>query len=97
MSDERRLGEAIGAYLRSAGHEEVALLGEIARCWEDVVGPKVAEHASPVGFRGHDLVVAVDHPGWATQLGFLAATILGGLEAELGRAVAQGLEITVRR
>ncbi len=97
MSEQRSLGEAIGAYLRAMGHEEVSLLGEVARCWEDVVGPKVAEHASPAGFVGGDLVVAVDDPGWATQLGFLAETILGGLEAELGRPVALGLKVTVRR
>jgi predicted nucleic acid-binding Zn ribbon protein len=92
----RRLADAVGAYLRSQGHSEVSLLGGVWRSWDDVVGDDVAAHARPLALRHDVLVVAVDHPSWATQLAFYAASLLGQLEERLGQHVASRIEVTVR-
>ena len=92
----RSIADAVGAYLRSQGHSEVSLLGAVWRLWDDVVGADVAEHARPLALRDDVLVVAVDHPSWATQLAFFAAPLLGQLEERLGEHVAGRVEVTVR-
>lgn len=92
----RSLADAFGAYLRSQGHGEVSLLAGVWSLWDAVVGHDVAAHARPLALRGEVLVVAVDHPSWATQLAFFASGILGQLEAELGQHVANRIEVTVR-
>lgn len=94
---DRPLGAALEAYLRAQGHGSALLLARILAAWPEVAGPEVAAHARPLALREATLVVAVDQPAWATQLGFLAETVLAGLADRLGQGVIQGLEATVRR
>ena len=42
-------------------------------------------------------LVAVDQPAWATQLAFLAETVLDGLAAALGERLVTDLQATVQR
>lgn len=91
----RRLATALDAYLRSQGHDEAWLFGAICGCWSAVVGAEVSAHATPRALRSGTLVVAVDHPGWATQLGFLGEQILAQLEQRVGRVAADRLKVTV--
>ena len=91
----RRLGTSLGAYLRGQGHGDALVLGEVASCWSDVVGPEVAKHAAPRALDAGELVVRVDSPGWATHLAFLSADILTRLNDHLGRQVADRVKVTV--
>jgi len=93
---DHTLSDALDAYLRGQGREETFLLGRICGCWEEVVGLDVATHAVPRALRDGELLVAVDRPGWVTQLAFLAEDILAKLEAQLGERVARSLKATVR-
>lgn len=96
-SDDRPLGAALEAYLRAQGHSSALLLAKVLAAWPEVVGPEVAAHARPLALRDGTLVVAVDQPAWAAQLGFLAETVVAGLAAQLGDEVVRALEATVRR
>lgn len=91
------IGGAVEAFLRSQGHEEAGELGALLSCWDEVAGAEVAAHATPRSLRDGVLVVAVDHPAWATQLAFLSGHLLASLERRLGRPVATSLEVTTRR
>ncbi len=91
------LGDAFDAYLRSQGHGALLQLARLVAVWPDVVGPDVAAHASPRSLRDGTLVVAVDQPAWATQLAFLAETVLDGLAAALGERLVTDLQATVQR
>ncbi|MCU1493450.1 MAG: hypothetical protein JWO62_1214 [Acidimicrobiaceae bacterium] len=93
---DQSLSSALDAYLRSQGHEGAYLLGAVCGCWSEVVGAEVAAHVTPLALRGDDLVVAVDHAGWVTQLPFLAGQILTQLEERVGQHVAARLKVTVR-
>ncbi len=64
--------------------------------WEEIVGRTVAAHSEPVRLRDSVLLVAVDHPSWATQLRLLTPTMLGRLHQLTGDAVST-VEIAVRR
>ena len=72
---------------RRLGRPSMVIVARLIARWEDVVGPAVAAHVTPVAVRDGVLVVDVDQPIWRTQLGFL--------EADLCRQVREvaGLEI----
>jgi predicted nucleic acid-binding Zn ribbon protein len=61
--------------------------------WEQLVGPDIAAHASPVSLRDGTLVVIADQPAWATQLRFLASDLLTRIRAEAGAPELMKIEI----
>jgi predicted nucleic acid-binding Zn ribbon protein len=95
-ADDVRLGDALQAYLSGQGLHDTGRLGEIVRCWSDVVGRDVANHVVPWRIDGDELVLAVDDPAWATEVGFLAAPILADLATRLGRPVLQRVKVHVK-
>lgn len=64
------------------GAETAVELATVSNCWERVVGPQVAAHAWPQSLRQGALVVATDHPAWATELRFLSAQLIDRLRVE---------------
>ncbi|MCU1491747.1 MAG: hypothetical protein JWM85_3152 [Acidimicrobiaceae bacterium] len=93
---ERRLDAVFDAFLADQGFPDVRPFSAIQACWADVVGADVAAHVRPLALRGAVLVVAVDQPGWATQVAFLATQILEGLSHRLENAAPERLEATMR-
>jgi predicted nucleic acid-binding Zn ribbon protein len=65
--------------------------------WAELVGPQIAAHAKPVSLVEGRLLVEVDEPGWATQLRYLEADILGRLAPAAGAGAPTSLEVRVRR
>jgi predicted nucleic acid-binding Zn ribbon protein len=94
--EDVRLGDALQAYLTGQGLRDTGRLGEIARCWSDVVGSDVASHVVPWRIDGEELVVAVDDPAWATEVGFLAAPILTALATRLGGPALKRVKVHVK-
>lgn len=72
--------------------------GAVFSDWEAVVGESLARHARPLRLDGAVLVVAVDHPAWATQVRALAPAILQRLADAAGAAAGPfaRLEVVVR-
>ena len=64
--------------------------------WAELVGAELAEHLQPVRVDGHALVVAVDHPVWATRARMDAALILERVRSA-GGASLERLEVVVQR
>jgi len=84
-----RLSRALGA----PGADSLA---QVFDRWEALVGPDVAAHARPTLLAGGRLVVAVDHPAWATQLRWLGPALLARLATELGAQAPTRLEVKTR-
>lgn len=82
--DPVRLGSDIGRVLDELGHRGVARSLEIARIWEETVGPELAEHSEPAGLTGGVLMVSVPSSPWAQQLQMRKGEILAALAAALG-------------
>ncbi len=89
------IGSAIGQLLRQRGMEDALVLGRVADCWEEVVGPGMARQVRPQLVRGRELVVSVDHPAWATELELAGSAVLGRLADELGDAAPERLSVRV--
>lgn len=90
------IAEACGAWLAAAGLTSTGVLAQVEACWTEVVGTEVAAHVRPRSLHEGELVVGVDHPGWATEMAFLSDGILQSLERHLGNPVARRLKVTVQ-
>ena len=62
--------------------------------WDEAVGEQIAAHVRPVKLDGGVLSVDVDDPAWATQVQFLAPTIIARL-AEVTGASVERLQVRV--
>lgn len=79
-----RLDQALGALVRRLGLEPQLARQRVLADWDRVVGPEIAARARPVRLTGGELVVAVEHAGWAQQLAFLKGTIIRDLNRAVG-------------
>ena len=89
------IGAAVDRLLRQRGMEDALVLGRVAGCWENVVGPEVARQVRPQLVRDGELVVSVDHPAWATELELAGSAVLSRLAEELGDVAPKRLSVRV--
>jgi predicted nucleic acid-binding Zn ribbon protein len=64
--------------------------------WTEIAGEELAGHVRPLRIDGSALVVAADHPAWATRARMQAGPILAQVEA-LGDRAFERLEVVVER
>ena len=75
-SRPRPVRDSLEGLARRLGAPTASALGAVFSRWEEAVGPTIAAHARPVSLTDGVLVVAVDQPGWATQLRYLSTDLL---------------------
>lgn len=80
---------------RRLGAPTATALGAVFSQWEHAVGPAVAAHARPLSLNDGVLVVAVDQPGWATQLRYLSSDLITRLSEVAGDGVVTRIDIRV--
>ena len=85
--------DGVVAALRGPGR---AAVGGVFGRWAEAVGPQIADHVQPVKLDGGVLLVEVDEPGWATEVRFLAPTIVERLATVAGVRVDR-IEARVER
>ena len=93
----RGLRDSLDRIARSLGGPSADALSTIFSRWEDIVGPAVAEASRPLSLHRGTLTIAVDQPGWATQLTYLQADLLRSIEAVAGPGTVTSVRVTVRR
>jgi predicted nucleic acid-binding Zn ribbon protein len=94
-STPRPVKDSLEHLARRLGAPTATSLGAVFSRWEEAVGPTVAAHARPVSLSDGVLVVAVDQPGWATQLRYLADDLLARLGEVAGEGVVGRIDIRV--
>ena len=93
----RRVGESMPRLLGRLGASATpATLEAVFTRWDELVGAELGEHLRPVRVDGRALVVAVDHPAWATRARMESGQILARLR-ELGDTPIDRLEVVVER
>ena len=92
----RRVGESLDRITKKLGAGKASALGAVFSRWDTIVGPAVAAHAKPLSLREGVLRVAVDEPGWATQLRYLAPTVIARCADAAGPGVVTQIEVSVR-
>ena len=70
-----RIGAVIRQLLSQPRMRKGLSLGHLARSWEEVVGPRLAQETAPVSLEGGALVVAASSAAWGAQVRFLAKDV----------------------
>jgi predicted nucleic acid-binding Zn ribbon protein len=91
--DPQLLDATIGRLIDDQGWgTDVRVHGVFSR-WEVLVGRDVAQHCVPEAFGDGKLVVRTDSTAWATQLKWLAPSLVRRLNAELGDGTVILIEV----
>ncbi len=88
---------SLDAVSRNLGMKDSQGLGRLFSHWEELVGAGIASHVQPVRVDREVLIVAVDHPAWATQVRQLGDDLLDRVAEEIGVVRPRRVEIRVRR
>ena len=93
----RRLGESMPRLLGRLGAAPTpAVMEAVFTRWNELVGDELGGHLRPLRVDGRALVVAVEHPVWATRARMESGQILARLKA-LGETSIERLEVVVER
>jgi predicted nucleic acid-binding Zn ribbon protein len=90
------VSDALGAVSKRLGGPRPDVLNAIFGRWPAIVGDAMAAHVRPIRLQGQTLVVACDHPAWATQVRHLAPEILDRVRDACGDSAPEGIEVRVR-
>ncbi|MEY2958857.1 MAG: hypothetical protein RLZZ01_1425 [Actinomycetota bacterium] len=88
------ISSSLDGVVRSLRGPDRSTVSGVFGRWEDAVGPQVAAHVRPLKLDSGVLVVEVDDPVWATQIKFLASTIVQRL-AEVAGVHVERIEARV--
>lgn len=91
----RAVKDGLEHLARRLGAPTATALGAVFSQWEDAVGPAVAAHARPLSLNEGVLVVAVDQPGWATQLRYLSSDLIARISDVAGDGVVTRIDVRV--
>ncbi len=91
--DPSLLGDQMDRLLLDRGWKVDVAVGSVMGRWAQIVGADVAAHSTPVTFTDGILIVRADSTAWATQLRLMSSSILGRLEAEVGKDAVSELKV----
>jgi predicted nucleic acid-binding Zn ribbon protein len=92
----RPVKEPLERLMRSMGAPATDVVATVFDRWPELVGPQVAAHSKPIALRSGTLVIAVDDPAWASQLGWLESKLLEQLNDALDEGQVSAIEVRVR-
>ena len=90
------LGRSLDRVTRSLGGPDASVLGAVFGRWKEVVGAAVAAHSWPVSLSDGTLTIAVDQPGWATQLTYLEGDVRRRIGEVSGADIVRRVRVIVR-
>jgi predicted nucleic acid-binding Zn ribbon protein len=83
--------------LKQLGLEEGLLGWRAVHEWEQVVGPRVAQHTQAVAFRDGVLQIEVEGSAWMHELGFLKTDLMRKINRHLGSRLVRNIRFVVPR
>ncbi len=92
----RLVGESLDRVTQGLGGPAGTTLATLFDDWDDLVGTQIASHARPLSLVGGVLSIAVDEPGWATQLTYLESELLARIATGLGGDHVSRIQVRVR-
>jgi len=89
------LRDAVAAVGRELGMPPPDELTALVSAWTEIVGDDVAAHATVRSVRAGVCTIAVDDPGWATQVRYAEQQIVGRSETCVGPGVVRSIRVVV--
>ena len=93
--EPKKLSELLDRTTKRLGGPSSNTSSALFSRWEEVVGPDIAGHTRPVSLHGGTLVLAVDHPAWATQLRYMTSDLLTRISEATGTAEVTDIQLRV--
>ena len=91
------LQASVEAVLNLQGLGSASALAKISGEWTQIVGERMGRHAVPVKIEQDDtLVVAVDHPVWATELRLMNSRVISAISNTFSASPINRLKVYVR-
>ncbi|MFT3876415.1 MAG: DciA family protein [Propioniciclava sp.] len=87
------LGEALEGVIQERGWTTEVNVHLLLGRWPELVGPAVAEHATPEAYRDRVLVVRTTSTNWASQLRLMAPQLVARMNASLGQGTVTRVQI----
>lgn len=91
--DPQMLGRVASRLSAQRGWAPNLAHGSVFGRWAELVGPEVAEHATPTALRDGELTVQADSTAWATQLRLLQRELIRRVAAGLGDGIVTRMRI----
>ncbi|MXW42694.1 MAG: DUF721 domain-containing protein [Acidimicrobiia bacterium] len=96
QSDEPRLvGEILEQVASSWQVSSIEVLQLIFGSWEDLVGPILATHATPMRLYNKELTVVVDDPVWATEMKFFSADLVSRINVQTSQQSVASVRVKI--
>jgi predicted nucleic acid-binding Zn ribbon protein len=92
--DPQPLGAVLSALFAERGWSAPVTEARVFADWAALVGPEISSRCEPVSLQDGELRVSAQSTAWATQLRYLAPTIVAALSAQLGPDVVRRLHVT---
>lgn len=93
--EPKKLSELLDRTAKRLGGPSSGTGSTVFSRWEEVVGADIAGHARPVSLHDGTLVLAVDHPAWATQLRYMTSDLLTRISEATGTAEVTQIQVRV--
>jgi predicted nucleic acid-binding Zn ribbon protein len=92
-----RIGDILAPSLERLGPKGVWTEAKLRKAWKDAVGEQIATHAHPRRLRGSVLDVSVTSDSWATELTYMAGSLVERLNAVLGAGTVTQIVVSRQR
>lgn len=91
--DPQPLDDSLSRLVADRGWEVDLRVQSVFGRWAELVGAEVGAHSRPETLTDGKLVVRTDSTAWATQLKYLAPTVVRRLNEELGDGIVTVIDI----
>lgn len=91
--DPTLLGEALEEVIGERGWSREINVHLLLGRWVELVGPAVAEHSTPEGYRDRVVVVRTTSTNWAAQLRLMAPQLVAKLNGSLGEGTVTAIRV----
>lgn len=92
--DPQPLGLALRGFVKNSGAATDLTKADLFGRWADIVGPGIADHATPVNLVDAELTVSCESTAWAAQLRMLAPQLLRTINEAVGRGAVKRIKAT---
>lgn len=88
-----RVSHFLASVLRGAGLESTSVIWRISESWDEIVGPRVAAHATPVRLRSKELTLSAPDAVWRQELTLLGPEIREIVNQKIGEDVVERVRL----
>ena len=89
------LGDSVAAVGRELGIPAPDAFATITDAWPEIVGDALVAHSQVRSIRDGVCTIAVDGPGWATQLRYAERQVVERAERRCGPGVVSSIRVVV--